>query len=209
MQIQRSFFSLFSIFLIGIGIFSPLTMSFAAYDTYDYKQFSTAFQTDSEKKIEKTFTFDSPRTSFSLVFPDFSPESDEDIRVEWIQGGKTFERFLDINDDKDRSVVSTFPFVTTPTESIQVRIFFSKKIPDTVDLITTIEKVSGKKYSFVPGGFVAHADSGVKVISRAEWGADESMRYFSDSYVEKKKSEYIARGSVPREIRQTQAEHDA
>lgn len=141
MQIQRTFFSLFLIFLITIGVFSPLTFSFAISDVYDYGQFSDKINTSSEKILHKTFVFDSLRTSFSVVFPDYLPEDDEEIRVEWLHNGKKFIRFLDIEDEKDRSVISTFPFVTSPTQTMEVTIYFQKKVPPSITLVSSSEKV--------------------------------------------------------------------
>lgn len=141
MQIQRTFFSVLLIFLMTMGIFSPLTFSFAISNVYDYGQFSEKINTSSEKVLHKTLSFDTPRTSFSFVFPDYIPEDDEEIRVEWIHHGKKFVRFLDIEDEKDRSVISTFPFVTTPTHTMEVTLYFQKKVPESITLITASDRI--------------------------------------------------------------------
>lgn len=208
MQIQRTFFSVFLVFLITIGIFSPLTFSFEISNVYDYGQFSKKINTSSEKILHKTLSFDSPRTSFSFVFPDYLPEDDEEIRVEWLHNGKKFIRFLDIEDEKDRSVISTFPFVTLPTDTMEVTLYFQKKVPESITLVTTSDRIIWKKLIFLPGNFVTHADGAPRVVTRSEWWADESLRYFSDASLEKKKADWVSRWKTPRLITETQAQHD-
>ncbi len=209
MQKIRTFFSLFLTIVLFFSLIFPIGFSFAWQDKYDYTESYDKINISStDSMIEKAFTFDTPRTTFSLVIDGFHPNSADDIRVEWNFSGKTFSRNLDIEDETDFSRVTTFPFVTEGRHEVTAKIYLSWKIPSTaqISLMSSFQESIWKSLIFIPGSFVSHAATNTQIISRSEWGADESIRYISKDKIEKKKQEWIARWQKPLIIEESQAE---
>ena len=102
MQKIRSFLSYFVITVFFFGIFAPIGASFAWQEKYDYTQYSDNINiSSSNNTISQDLHFDTPRTSFSLVFSGVSLPPYSDIRVDWIVDGKVFSRHLDLDDRPD------------------------------------------------------------------------------------------------------------
>lgn len=63
----------------------------------------------------------------------------------------------------------------------------------------------GKKITFSPHLSQAIASDGTpKIVSRAEWGADETLRYISASRIEKSIADWEARDKKPKIIEETE-----
>ncbi len=211
MQKIRTFFSFFLTIIILCSCIFPIGFSFAWQNKYDYNEFYDRINVSSWASVlEKTFTFDTPRTTFSLVIEWFHPTSADDIKVEWSFSGKTFSRNLDIEDETDFSRMTTFPLVTSARHDMSVKIYISWKIDPSlrISLVSSFQDSVGRTLVFRPGSFIADAASDIQIISRAEWGADESIRYIPKDKIEKKKQEWINRGQTPLIIEETQAEQD-
>lgn len=210
MQKIRTIFT-FSVILFLFGnIFFPIGASFAWTYKYDYSQYinkiNTTFSTNNE---EQNFSFDSPRTTFFLRFPDLTSFSD-DFEVEWIVDGKIFTRHLDPDrNDTDDTPFTTFPFVTTARNSIGVRIKNMSPMSN-IELITSNQESNGRNISFRPWTYQAYAESiAPHIISREEWWADESLRYVSWTTRKKRIEEWIERWKTPKIIEETPTENKA
>jgi hypothetical protein len=105
---------------------------------YDYSEYKEKINISSEKSsFVYNLTFDTTRTSFFLQFHDYKVDSPEDVHVEWIVDGITYERHLDI-DNENSSWDTTFPFVTTPRSEISLRVRFEgTERPSSMTLVTS------------------------------------------------------------------------
>ena len=72
---------------------------------YDYREFRQKIKIDIQKKdanlysFQESLVFGSPRTTFTLIFPEYNitpPPSD--LKVEWNIDGTFYERTLDLED---------------------------------------------------------------------------------------------------------------
>jgi hypothetical protein len=141
-------------FIFLVSIFFPVGASFQWKYLYDYRDFSDKINISSDVRfLEQKLSFETPRTSFSLVFPHFSPTSHDDVQVDWLVDGRTYTRHLDIDDMRDgyEEVVSTFPFVTEARRDISFRItILGRDIPSQVELVSSRQDIVGKNLVFVP-----------------------------------------------------------
>jgi hypothetical protein len=141
MQKIRSFSTYISLIVLIVSIFFPVGASFAWEYKYDYSEYSGKINNSfSSGIIDMDYSFESPRTSFSLVFPGYRPSSHADIVVDWIVDGKVYTRNLDLDDKRDgiENIVSTFPFVTSARSSVRVRITsYQARIPHDIEIVTS------------------------------------------------------------------------
>ena len=125
--------------------------------------------------------FSTPRTTFIMQFDRYIPQDAEDIEVIWNIDGHETRQFLDIEENTNQSMISTFPFVTDPRSDIAYTIIIHSWVePLSVSLVSSYHGSVGKKLVFHPFSEVTHAASGPHIISRSEWWADESLRYVSE-----------------------------
>jgi hypothetical protein len=198
MQKFRIFSSLFLVVSLLSGIISPIVFSFSLEPYYDYSEYREKINISEENTKEWIFTrsFESPRTTFFLVLPSLpSP----DFRVDWIIDGVTYSRSLDLEDGD--TTLSTFPLVTSARSNVSFRIV-SDFFPDTALLVTARHDAIGERIVYAPDD--VHAST--EIVSRKEWGADESFRYISDAEQEKRLRAYEERGRTPRIIEMTETE---
>jgi hypothetical protein len=141
-------------------------------------------------------TFSSPRTTLILGF---DPEEvvrigAENIHVEWKVGNRTILRELDIDDDGEFPVYTTFPLVfEAGIEQASFRIVASGSV-DSVHMISFDLRPKTAGISFSPSHLIAYAESDEpRIVRRSEWGADETYRYMSESYRQKEIDEWKAR----------------
>lgn len=80
-------------------------------------------------------------------------------------------------------------------------------MPQDIFLVTSNQDSIWTKLVFRAWSFLTFAeDSSARVVSRSEWGADESIRYMSASYREKTKQDWILRGKAPKVIEETETQ---
>ena len=212
MQKIRSFFSFILIFSLFFGIFSPFVESFALEDIYDYSEFynkiNISSQTYSDKSLEGKVMFDSPRTTFIFAFDGYTPQSSSDIEVEWNIDGKKYSHFLDIEWPDDYSRITTFPRITESRMDISYRIIFhTENTPTSALLISSFQWSSGKRIAYNPDTSSARAENAL-VVKRADWWADETLRYVSEAKQNQDKEDWKSRWYTPRILEETQSEHD-
>ncbi len=209
MQKIRSFFSYFVLFSLFFGIFAPVTVSFAWEDIYDYSEYSDKINISSESSLDGSITFDSPRTTFIVAFDGYIPNSSEDIEVEWNIDGKKYSHFLDRDWPDDHSRVTTFPRITEPRTKIGYRIInHTWSLPKSIILISSFQGSIGKRLLYDPDRYLLRASEPTPIVSRADWWADETLRYVSSAKRAKDRDDWIARDKTPKIIEETQAEYD-
>lgn len=210
MQKIKRIFSYILIFFLSFGIFSPIGFSFMWKDIYDYSEYfdkiNTTFSANMIRGVEH---FSTPRTTFIVQFDRYRPQDAEDIEVIWNIDWHETRQFLDIEENTNQSMISTFPFVTDPRSDIAYTIIIHSWVePLSVSLVSSYHGSVWKKLVFHPFSEVTHAASGPHIISRSEWWADESLRYIPVWKREQDISEWWARGKTPYIIYETQAERD-
>jgi hypothetical protein len=174
-------------------------------DIYDYTEYKDKINISHEKNtFVYNLDFSTPRTSFFLEFHDYVVESPEDVHVEWIVSDDSYERHLDI-DNQDEGWDTTFPFVTDQRQEITLRLTFATSTrPSSIDLVTWNQEKKWKKITLDPVFLATHAaDDAPRIVTRAEWWADESLRYVPQWKVSQTKQEWEERGRTPRIIEET------
>jgi hypothetical protein len=173
MQKIRLFFSSFLIFSFLFGVFSPIVFSFSTRAIYDYREFREKIKIDISKNtknspfFETNLAFNSPRTTFTLIFPEYkNTPPPTDLHVEWEVDGMIYERELDLEDEGEN--ISTFPLVVQSRDRISFRISGSQ-LPREVELVTARHDSIGEKLTLSPGSFTSYADSPTHIVSRKEW----------------------------------------
>ncbi len=207
MQKIKRFFSSLLVFFLAFGIFSPLGVSFTWQDIYDYSEYSHKINTDNDSVLEWKISFDSPRTTFFLAFDGMIAPRAEDVEVIWKIGAVEHSQFLDIEWWDDMNRVTTFPYVVTPQSHIEYRIVYHTDArPTSLELISAYHATVGRELVFRPFLESTEAASGPHIISRAEWWADETIRYVSEQTRAEQKAAWIERGQTPRIIYESSAE---
>ncbi len=204
MQKIRLFFSFFLLFFFLFGIFSPIAFSFSEEDIYDYREFREKIKVESSQNtihspfFETHLAFSSPRTTFTLVFPEYKNKiPPTDLRIEWVVDATIYERTLDIEDEGEN--IATFPLVVEKRNRIGFRIYWTH-LPREVELITARHDVIGESLTFVPWIFSSYVAASTSIVSRKEWWADESLRYVSVSEQARRISAWKERWETPRII---------
>jgi hypothetical protein len=204
MQKIRLFFSSFLIFSFLFGVFSPIVFSFSTRAIYDYREFREKIKIDISKNtknspsFEASLAFSSPRTTFTLIFPEYkNTPPPTDLHIEWEVDGIVYGRQLDLEDEGEN--ISTFPLVVQSRGRISFKISGSY-LPHEVELVTARHDSIGEKLTLSPGSFISYADSATHIVSRKEWWADETLRYVSVSEQARRITEWKERGETPRVI---------
>jgi len=144
--------------------------------------------------------FDSQRTGFYFSF---SPDDfiNNDIQVIWRTKKWNYQRTIDNDGDlPNKSLSQGFsePFITTPIDAIGFSIISQRKLSlDTIKLWTSYSK--SNKVS-LDGAYASP-----RIVSRSEWGADESYRYADNDLQSGKYNEYLKY----RQSKKTQSQIDA
>ncbi|MBC7503973.1 N-acetylmuramoyl-L-alanine amidase [Candidatus Gracilibacteria bacterium] len=122
-----------------------------------------------------------------------------DICVEWKFATEKKRECID-NDGNSGSEVFSFPVLSEAENGASFRIVGSTQIdPRDITVYSIDTRTSGSRLAFVMPG--TQAESGI--ISRAEWGADETMRYVDSSYWQSKYAtilDYIQRPKTQNEL---------
>ena len=126
--------------------------------------------------------------SFVLAFPDTIDV--ESVHVTWHIDGVDYARDIDAEMSDDTGKYYTSPVVTSLRDSIAVTI---DGLPDGTipELVATDTVTYHSVYSIREDSLLASVVP--HIVSRSEWGADESLRYRSIAYVDAKISEWESR----------------
>ena len=211
MQKIRRFFSCLLVLFLLFGIFSPLGASFAWKDVYDYREYVDKINISNtlSSVLDWENQFSSPRTTFIMQFQDYKPENPEDIEVIWKIEGREVRQFLDRDEVDDTRVSMTFPYVTDARTSIAYTILFhTSNVPTDIALVSSFHGSIAKKLTFDPKKNALFALEKSDIVTRAEWWADETLRYVPTWKREQDTAEWITRWKIPHIIYETQAEHD-
>lgn len=209
MQKIRLIFSLFLIFSLLFGIFSPLNSAFSWRDIYDYREYYDKINTSvmNSSNLEWEVLFSSPRTTFIMRFDNSTLYAAEDIEVIWKIDGVEHSQFLDIEWWEHSTYMTTFPYVTDPRYSIGYRIIFHRwGIPKDIFLMSSFHESVGKKLIFDIDTNTASAWSEMDIVTRAEWWADETLRYVPKWKRDQEIEDWVARGKTPFFIVETSLE---
>lgn len=209
MQKIRTIFTSLLLFIFGYSLVFPVFASIEFVDKYDYSDFTDKINIS---LVDNNFTlskdFESERTTFFLRFIDYTPNSPEDAEVTWEIDNKQYHRHLDW-DNEEGYGNTTFPLVTRARKDISFTLNFRwENRPRSVELVTSNQSSKGKRIMLRPFTNIVQAAevNGVRIISRSEWWADESLRYMSSTRIAQKKQEWEDRGRTPRVIEETQNE---
>ncbi len=173
---MRSFFSLFLISLIGasgIWFFSGNDTTYPLY-TSRLNGVTSVHGSDWLYHIDASVTFESPRTALYFSFPRSSELLTSRVNVAWEKDGKNIERWLDTEDldmaHYDTRIFSV-PWIGQAQDTAHFRI--TSNIPlRPEDLILMSSYSEGPSHSVMNTAY-----AGTRIVSRAEWWADESYRY--------------------------------
>lgn len=224
---KNPLFRLFLFMILGWGVTLPLvlwvhTEKVYTYDIHDTPLSRTAFTSyfspvASARAMPETIqyvqsgalTFDAPRTTIYIsVSPDVAIERENDIVVEWRLDGERFTRTLDMDDAKMSASrwYFTFPFVAAPFTTIEYTITSRPVIHGSQIIVHSSDNSAyTTRLRLTPTEKRVDA-AGIEVISRADWGANEWLRYVAESKVAKDREAYANRGNKPEVIFETNAE---
>lgn len=77
---------------------------------------------DPSSPFEAHFVFDSPRTTFTLIFPEYKNSiPPADLRIEWVLDGMVYERTLDLEEEGEN--IATFPLVVEKRDRISFKMY--------------------------------------------------------------------------------------
>ena len=135
-----------------------------------------------QKNAENTFevALEKPKNTWYLGLDKNFVESNfshpEGLCAKFLVSGEEFSECLDLEDADETSEFYSFPIITKLSNKISFEILYNhEKIHDienpTLYAINTLPE--GKKFAFSPLETIADP----MVISRAQWGADETLRY--------------------------------
>lgn len=196
---------IFATFFIGIIVFFALNMRLV--DVYNPDVF--------EQKISQNFftksyyaDFNKKQNTFYIgfdknLFYNNTFSLKDQICVEWRADGDKYRECLDTEHSDETGEIYTFPAITDAREKIAFDIFVNnKKLQEniSVTLYSVNTLPEGKKLAFV----APNTDAAMNIISRASWGADESIRYTDHprQIAEYKKNlEYLARPKTEDELK--------
>lgn len=98
--------------------------------------------------------------------------------VQFSINSQKYHECLDIEHSDETAQYYTFPIVTTPSQDVAVEIFYDNQKISNIQSVTLYSQNTlpvGKKLAFVSPKISANAN----VVSRVNWGADETLRYKS------------------------------
>lgn len=169
----------------------------------------------SEQKISKNFfsaqylaKTNKPQNTWYIgidkkIFAENILSLEDEICVRFKTAEKKYTECLDTEHSDNTGEFYTFPAITDARENISFEIYkngivFEKNLPITLYSINTLPE--GKKLAFV----MPTTEADVNVISRREWGADETIRYTDhprqiEAY--QKNLEYLARPKTDAELK--------
>lgn len=181
------------VMIVCIGIL--LASSLDIERRYIYSTEETTYplsweRTDDGYRSSVKIALQQERDAFFLSFAKtFEAKDEHDIEIDWSIDGKNIHTHVDLEGDErflldDRYFVE--PVLASPAKHIFVTLSINRrdeiKLPENI----VFSALSSNEFSYsasfrLPALRAVRADiSGVSIVSRAEWGADEEFRY-SDS----------------------------
>ncbi|MDD2694089.1 MAG: N-acetylmuramoyl-L-alanine amidase [Candidatus Gracilibacteria bacterium] len=153
-------------------------------------------------RIDASVSFDSPRTAFYFSFPREILDN-SGVTIVWHTDSGDIERQLDIEDldilHYDARVFSS-PWITTGRSDVTFSIISHTLIdPEKLALMTSYSERKNDSMG------IENASAATRIVSRAEWGADESYRYADSSTQKQVYQEYLKYRQAPK----TQSQLDA
>lgn len=173
---MKKFFSLLS---LSLCVFLALLSVFfiKIIPVYNSEISENIAQKNAENNFQ--FTFSSPKNSIFLGFDKQKMEENfpelDNFCVQFLLSDKNFYECLDVGHSDETDKYYTFPIVTTPTDMVAFEIFYKNQKVDLDDVVVYSMNTLpvGKKLAF------KDIFANGSVISRAAWGADETLRYKS------------------------------
>lgn len=135
-------------------------------------------------EVSGTLSFDTPRTTFYFEFPRFSwAPKENDIVVEWMMDGKSIARPLDVEDLDMRTYEDHLysGLLVTPLRS-EISFHIRSKIPLKSSDIVLISSDTATPRNQLTFSWFQPTDADTLIVSRKDWGADESLRYKDSKY---------------------------
>ena len=163
-----------------------------------------------QKNAENTFevALEKPKNTWYLGLDKDFVESNfshpEGLCAKFLVSGEEFSECLDLEDADETSEFYSFPIITKLSNKISFEILYNhEKIHDIENLtlyaINTLPE--GKKLAFSPLETIADP----MVISRAQWGADETLRYANHPKQLAIKHAQLVQASKPKTEKQKKA----
>lgn len=126
----------------------------------------------------------------------YEVENEEDLRVVFRAGDRTEVRFADVEDGGSEINLDgrtfTSPAVFPKSGTVSYRIVSKSPLPKGTEILSVDVSSKSLRFEIAATKSVRAAAGGLSVVSRADWGADESMRY-RDSSVWKAYFEKLAK----------------
>lgn len=196
------YFSLFFTFLIA-GI---VALYFSYEKNHEYPIYTSTLswviieENASGYTLSASVDFETPRTALYFSFPRDDSIIHSGTVVVWQTESGNIERQLDVEDLDMRGYetrVFSSPFITTERKTITFRIVLPKYIdPKEISLMSSYSE--GEEDNSSPIDTYA----ATRIISRAEWWADESYRFSDSEYHQKAYQEYLTYRQSPKTAEQ-------
>lgn len=154
-------------------------------------------------RIDASVSFDSPRTGFYFSFPREEILGDSGVTIVWHTSSGDVERQLDTEDldmiHYDTRVFSS-PWITAWRSDVDFSIISTLPIdPEKLALMTSYSERKDESSG------VENVSAATRIVSRAEWWADESYRYADSASQKQVYQEYLKYRQAPK----TQSQLDA
>lgn len=167
-----------SLFLICLVVFALVSAFFVRIvPVYNSEISENIVLKNAENNFK--FAFSSPKNSLFLGFDKEKIEENfselDNFCVQFSLSEKNFYECLDVEHSDETGQYYTFPIVTTPTREVAFEIFYKNQKVDWNDVVLYSMNTLpvGKKLVF------ENISANAPVVSRADWGADETLRYKS------------------------------
>ncbi len=207
---KKAFFSLLLIFIAATSVFFWNIQREYKYDYADNLEKINIFHSGSNGFLSWEIRIQDGGHALALHIPKILLLSTEDIILTWEKDGKEYVRNLDTEEEDATDYYYTFPFVTDSAWTIQYTISYPTDIPNFIWFIEITSLGSMKtvyNISFWKEELSAAPVEGISwLITRKDWWADETLRYWTDEAIEKDMVEWRLRGGVPLEIVETEAD---
>lgn len=148
--------------------------------------------------------------SSSLVFSFPKGRIYPELTIVWENDGNRYVRDIDKEDIDETDYLYTFPLVTQRKWTWKYNIYISENRENMMaSIIQNNLSPSGYRMSFFSSfSPVSWKEESVDIVSRKDWWADESLRYWNETKLQKQKDEWEARWRTPEIIYETRAQKE-
>lgn len=184
---KRLSFSLLAVLVLEFAF--PWIASLKINATYAYSQENASITENSSVSLKRE------NTSFTVRMQIQGEVQDEnDVLIEISDGNTSKTTTLDL--EGEEAITGTYfssPVHFEPTKWVSAKITSrNKNLKISSELIALDTKISGYELALDPNGMSVHAAGSPVIVSRAEWGANEKLRYsdfpFWKNYLEKEET---------------------